>query len=92
MTIELTTVADVRLTWALPTLKDAQKRFAKYPTAANWRDCTRAMVTYQQLCYCKPWQIPKLMFDLESNPVGQWQDVICRNVLGLTCAEALALS
>lgn len=90
--ITITTLNDVRLTWALPELKDAQKRFNKSPTSLNWQSCLRAMLVYQQLEYAatrRSADVGKLMFDLESNPVGQWPDVICRNTVGLSCADAL---
>lgn len=92
MSITITTLADVCTTWALPELKDAQKRFNKHPNAANWQACLRAMLTYQQISYAAGRPVfddGKLLFDLESNPIGHWQDVICRNTIGLTCAEAL---
>ena len=92
MTITLDTLQDVLRTWALPTLKDAQKAFNKQPTALNWRLCQRAMMTYQQLdgaCTSVRVDRNKLMFDLESNPLSVWPDAICRATLGLTCDQAL---
>ena len=91
-TIDLTTLADVHRSWALPTLKDAQKRFSREPNALNWHACLRAMLVFQQLEYAQrsvSVDRNKLMFDLESNPLGQWPDVICRATTGLTCADAL---
>ena len=92
MTIEITTLSDVLKTWALPELKDAQKGFNKHPTGLNWNRCLRAMLTYQQLEYAlRSFAVDKekLMFDLESNPVGHWQDVVCRATIRMTCADAL---
>ena len=92
MTIELTTLADVRNTWALPQLKDAQKAFNKCPNAVNWNNLTRTMLIYQQIegvANRVGVDKQKLMFDLESNPVGHWGDVICRHTLGMTVADAL---
>lgn len=91
-TIDLTTLADIHRTWALPQLKDAQKRFAREPNALNWQLCLKAMMVHQQLEYAQrsvSVDKGKLWFDLESNPLGQWPNVICRATLGLTCAEAL---
>lgn len=94
MAIDLTTLADVQKTWALPNMRDAQKAFNKYPSASNWKDCLRWMMVYQQLDYaCNKGRAitDKLMFDLESNPLGIWPDAICRATLGMTCADALAV-
>lgn len=92
MIIEMNTLADILKTWALPEFKDAQKQFAKNPNGLNWNLSLRAMLTLQQLEYAtrsNSIDREKLMFDLESNPLGQWQDVICRNTLGMSCADAL---
>ena len=74
-------------------LAEAQKAFNKNPSSTNWNVCDRAMMTYQQLkdiCDLRHPDNGKLMFDLESNPLGCWEDVICRHTLGITCADALA--
>lgn len=92
MTIELHTLADVLKTWALPELKDAQKAFNKNPNGMNWNISLRAMLTYQQLEFAlrsATVDREKLMFDLEHNPIGNWQDVICRATIRMTCADAL---
>lgn len=95
MTIELHTLADVHKTWALPQLKDAQKAFNKQPTALNWKLCLTAMLVHQQLEYAQrsiTVDRDKLLFDLESNPLGQWPEVVCRATLGISCADALSLT
>lgn len=92
MTIEMTTLADVLKTWALPELKDAQKAFNKHPNGVNWNRCLRAMLTYQQLEFALRSSTvdgEKLMFDLESNSLGHWQDAVCRATMRMTCAHAL---
>lgn len=92
MTIEMTTPADILKTWALPELKDAQKAFSKNPNGLNWNRSLRAMLTYQQLEFAlrsSTIDKGKLMFDLESNPLGHWQDVICRATTRMTCADTL---
>lgn len=91
--IEITTLADVHRTWALPQLRDAQKAFNKQPNALNWRLCLTAMLMHQQLEWAQ--RSPsvdkeKLMFDLQSNPIGQWHEVVCRNILGVSCADAIS--
>lgn len=90
--ITMTTLDDVLTTYALPTLKLAQKQFNKEPNAQNWTDCLKAMMVYQQLKYAlrrSSVDRDKLMFDLESNPLGVWPDVICRATIGMTCADAI---
>ena len=92
MTIELTTFADVRSTWAGPHLKLAQRNFNKSPTALNWNLCLKAMLVYQQLDYaCRSHSVDRqsLVAALECHSLGQWQDVICRATLGVDCSEAL---
>ena len=93
MSLEINSLSDLRLKWALPMLKEAQKRFNKYPNANNWRDCTRAMLVYQQLDYAAVSHridTAKLWKELLTRPMGEWEDAICRATVGLTCAEALA--
>lgn len=90
--IDLTTLDDVLTTFALPALKLAQKNFNKEPNAQHWTDCLMAMMVYQQLKYAlrrSSVDRDKLMFDLESNPLGVWPDVICRATIGMTCADAI---
>lgn len=90
--ITMTTLDDVLTTYALPTLKLAQKQFNKEPNAQNWTDCLKAMMVYQQLKYAlrrSSVDREKLMFDLEHNPLGVWPDVICRATIGMTCADAI---
>jgi len=90
--IELATLNTVLTTFALPALKHAQKQFAKEPNAQHWTDCLKAMMVYQQLEYALRGisvDREKLMFDLESNPLGRWPDVICRATVGMTCADAI---
>ena len=91
--LELNSLADVRLKWALPALKEAQKRFNKYPSALQWRECLRAMLVYQQLDYAQSSasvNTAALWVDLMARPFGEWEDAICRACTGLSCAEALA--
>lgn len=90
--IEMNTLTDILKTWALPQFRDAQKQFAKNPNALNWNQSLRSMLTLQQLEFAARSNTidqGKLMFDLESNPIGQWQDVICRATTNMTCAQTL---
>ena len=91
--LELNSLTDVRLKWALPALKQAQKNFNKYPSALNWRICLTYMLVYQQLDYAQSSPSvdrAKLWDDLQSRSFGEWEDTICRATVGLSCAEALA--
>lgn len=78
--------------WAKDQLVHAQKQFNREPTGTHWNVCLRAMITHQQL----DWALrsphvdkAKLFRELESSPLGDWQDLICLNTLGLSCADAL---
>lgn len=97
MTIELKSIEfkklyNVRLTWAEPQLKLAQRNFNKSPTALNWNLCLRAMLVHQQLAHaCRSHSVDRqsLVAALECHSFGQWQDIICRATLGVDCNEAL---
>jgi hypothetical protein len=76
----------------LAELKVRQKAFNANPNAENWTRVLRAMITHQQL----DWAVRspsidhgKLMFDLKQN--SDWDEVICRATLGMTCADAIKL-
>jgi len=78
--------------WAKDQLTHAQKQFNREPTALHWNVCARAMLTHQQLHYGlnrATVDKTKLFKELEESPLGDWQDIICLNVLGLSCADAL---
>ena len=83
---------DFPVRWAKDHLVNAQKQFNREPNAVNWNVCVRAMLTHQQLgwalrspCVDKN----KLHRELAESSFGDWQDVICRNALGLSCADAI---
>lgn len=74
-------------------LIQAQKAFAKNPNGFNWHICTRAMFTHQQLHYanCSPTvDREKLAFDLDHNPIGEWQNIISRATTGKDIHAAMA--
>jgi hypothetical protein len=80
------------LQWSKDHLVNAQKQFNREPTATHWNVCTRAMLTYQQLRHAvnsASVDKTKLSRELEESPLGDWQDIICLNVLGMFCADAL---
>lgn len=83
---------DFPVRWAKDHLVHAQKQFNREPNAVNWNVCVRAMLTHQQLGWAL--RSPsvdknKLFKDLEQSPIGDWQDLICLNALGLSCADAI---
>ena len=78
--------------WAKDHLIHAQKQFNRTPNAVNWNVCLRAMITHQQLEYAlrsAAVDKAKLFAELEGSTIGDWQDLICLNTVGLSCADAL---
>ena len=72
-------------TWALDSLKLAQRNFNKNPNAFHWNMCLRAMLIHQQLGYALRSNLvdrDKLSFDLDNNRLGLWGDIICRATTG----------
>jgi len=81
-------------TWALDSLKLAQRNFNKNPNAFHWNLCVRAMLVHQQLGIAvrSEWtDRSKLSFDLDNNPIGQWGDIICRATMGKDVHELIVL-
>jgi hypothetical protein len=80
------------LKWSKDHLVNAQEQFNREPSALHWNVCTRAMLTYQQLSLAvKSASVDKtkLFRELEESPIAGWQDIICLNVLGMFCDDAL---
>ena len=80
------------VSWAKNHLVNTQKNFNRNPSATNWNVCLRAMLAHQQLDFAlrsSTVDRAKLFAELESSPLGDWQDLICLNTLGLSCADAL---
>jgi hypothetical protein len=53
---------------------------------------TRAAMAYQQIEWASRTHTidrEKLAFDLDSNPINEWQNVICRATLGVGVRTAL---
>lgn len=74
-------------------LTAAQKAFVKNPNAINWDVCIRAMFTHQQLQYAKYSAAVDrglLQFNLDNNPVGEWQNIISRATTGKDIRAAMA--
>ena len=74
-------------------LTEAHKAFAKNPHATNWDVCTRAMFTHQQLQWAKRSSLvdrEMLQFDLDHNPISEWQNIISRATLGQDIRTAMA--
>jgi hypothetical protein len=93
-TVTFNNLTEVRTNWALPWLKEAQKRFNKQPNANNWNDCTRAMLVYQQLEFadrCSSIDSGKLWAALQEPKLtmGEWPDVICRITCDRACNDTL---
>lgn len=83
---------DFPVRWAKDHLVNAQRQFNREPTATHWNVCLRAMLTHQQLGFAlrsATVDRAKLLAELEQSPLGDWQDLICMNTLGLSCADAL---
>jgi hypothetical protein len=94
MSINANTLTALNMTaaWAKSTLTAAQKDFAKNPNSTNWDVCLRAMFTYQQIGFAirsSAVDREKLAFDLNANPVGEWQNAICRATLGLGIKQCI---
>ena len=77
------------------TLKSAQNDFSKYPNATRWNVQTREAFVYQQAFYFfgaverSYGDKANLLLALTHEPLGNWGDVICKHVLGLTLLGAL---
>lgn len=76
-------------------LKWANKDFNKYPNATHWIVQTRAAFVYQQAFYFfnnasrTASEKQHLLALLEKEPTGNWGDVICQFVLGVSLKDAL---
>jgi hypothetical protein len=73
-------------------LTEAHKAFVKNPNATNWDVCVRAMFTHQQLQWAKRSSLvdrEKLAFDLDHNPMGEWQNIISRATTGKDIRTAM---
>lgn len=79
-------------------LTNANKAFAKMPTAANWGKLQVAMLSYQQVWQldpvrCAKWHAHKandLTLSLADKPICDWDITICYMTLGVSPGEALA--
>ena len=72
-------------TWALDSLKLAQRNYNKNPNAFHFQMCLRFMLIHQQLGNAVRSHVvdrEKLSFDLDNNPIGLWGDIICRATTG----------
>jgi len=70
----------------------AQKAFNKQPNSTNWQVCLRAMFTHQQITHAirsHTVDREKLAVDLHTSSRGEWQNIICRAVLGLGIRDCL---
>ena len=86
-------------TTVIATLKrraqQASKDFIKNPNATHWIVQTRTAFVYQQAHYFfgsvsrSPSDKFTLLDLLANDPLGNWGDVICKFVLGVSLAEAL---
>jgi hypothetical protein len=80
------------LQWSKDHLVNAQEQFNREPSALHWNACSRAMMTYQQLSHAvnsASVDKTKLFKELVESPTDWWQDIICLEVLGMFCADAL---
>jgi len=92
MTTRLTTPLASHIKWAKDALAAAHRAFAKNPSATHWNVLTRAAFAYQQIEYASRTHTidrEKLAFDLDSNPINEWQNVICRATVGAGILDAL---
>ena len=81
-------------TWAIDSLKLAQKNFNKNPNAFHWNLCVSAMLVHQQanIAVRSQWvDREKLSFDLDNNPIGAWGDIICRATMGKDIRDLMIL-
>jgi len=89
---DMTYIDNTTETWAKDALTRAQRDFTKNPNALNWNICLKAMFTHQQVQFAARSNTvdhEKLSFDLDNNPLGEWQDVISRATTGLSVRENL---
>ena len=76
-------------------LKFAQSNFNNYPNATRWNVQTREAFVYQQAFYFfssvsrTEEDRQALLLALTHDPLGEWGDVICKHVLGMTLLGAL---
>ena len=89
---KLTNPLALYVKWAKDALAAAHKAFAKAPNSTNWDVLQRAAFTYQQVEWASrsaSVDREKLDFDLDNNPIGIWQDVICRATVGTGVRDSL---
>jgi len=92
MTTRLTSPLAIHVKWAKDALALAHRAFAKNPSATHWDVLQRAAMTYQQIEWASRTHTidrEKLAFNLDSNPINEWQNVICRATLGVGVRTAL---
>jgi predicted amidohydrolase len=92
MTTRLTAPLASHVSYTKEVLARAHRDFAKNPSATHWNVLTRAAFTYQQIEYANRTHTidrEKLAFDLDSNPINEWQNVICRATVGAGILDAL---
>ena len=92
MTTRLTSPLASHVSYTKEILAAAHRAFAKNPSATHWDVLTRAAMTYQQIEWASRTHTidrEKLAFDIDSNPIGEWQNVICRATLGVGVRTAL---
>jgi hypothetical protein len=88
----MTYIDNTTETWAKDALTTAQRAFTKNPNSLNWNLCLKAMFTHQQVQFAARSNTvdhEKLSFDLDNNPIGEWQNIICRATVGYPVREAL---
>ena len=89
---KLTNPLALHVKWAKDALAAAHRDFAKNPSATHWDVLTRAAMTYQQIEWASRTHTidrEKLAFKLDSNPLGEWENLICRETLGVGVRTAL---
>ena len=92
MTTRLPAPLAYTVQWAKDSLARAHRAFAKNPSATHWDVLTRAAMTYQQVEWASRTHTidrEKLDAKLDTYPIGEWQDVICRETLGVGVRTAL---
>ena len=92
MTTRLTTPLASHVSYTKEVLARAHRDFAKNPSATHWDVLTRAAMTYQQIEWASRTHTidrEKLASKLDSNPINEWQNLICRETLGVGVRTAL---
>ena len=75
--------------------QQASKDFIKYPSAINWTVQLRTAFVYQQAHHFflslsrSPNEKQNLLSMIDSEPNGNWGDVICQCALGTPLASAM---